>query len=364
MAAESLETRPVVPSPVQGEPVESPAPVHDPRSLPFDTSTAGGGGDEACRAHYATALKAATQRAIDKLVANEDFRFSSLQTGWIGFGWGGAKRDGWRAARSFGRAFTPLHSPSKAIVGLYSGSFRAECGVGRQVAQYATLYELFGPQGFDAAFANEEIVIGTFNQLGAGASVLLGSAAGEFTRDGRAEQASKLGADAFIGLPGFIFHVFDKSSLDDIHNQAENFVVYDVSEAAALALRTHGGFEHYNRINRELWELSVPLDLTAHRIFERLLYERDTRLLQAISPQKRAAIERMQALLDDPFYQGFRIYVHPKDVKPAGYHIARLLDRNPRTPFRIELGLHNLHTTIYERWKSQSCPTRPLTRSG
>jgi hypothetical protein len=61
----------------------------------------------------------------------------------------------------------------------------------------------------------------------------------------------------------------------------------------------------------------------------------------------------MRALLSDPFYREFEIYVHPKDVKPVGYHIARLLDRNPRTPFRIELGLHNLHTTIYERWAAQ-----------
>ena len=27
-----------------------------------------------------------------------------------------------------------------------------------------------------------------------------------------------------------------------------------------------------------------------------------------------------------------------------------LLDRNPHTPFRIELALHNLHTTLYDRW--------------
>jgi hypothetical protein len=307
--------------------------------------------DSACRKHYSTALETATQRAVDKLVANQEFKFSALQTGWIGFGLGGPRRDGWRSVRSFGRAFIPLQSPAQAIEGLYTGSFRAECGVGRQVAQYATLYELFGAQGFDTAFANNEIVIGTFNQLNVSDSVLLGRSAGEFTRDGRAVQASRSGE--FVGLPGFIFHVFDRSTLDDIHNQAENFVVYDLSDAARAALREHGGFEHYNRINRELWELSVPLDLTAHRIFERLLYERDDALLAAIAPRKRATIERMRALLGDPFYRGFLVYVHPKGVKPVGYHFARLLDRNPRTPFRIELGLHNLHTTIYRRWQAQ-----------
>ena len=314
-----------------------------------------GRGEEACRAEYTGALTQATRRAVDKLVANERFKFSALQTGWIGFGPGGARRDGWQATRSFGRAYIPLQSPSRAIEGLYAGSLRAECGTGRQIAQYATLYELFGAEGFDRAFANEEIVIGTFNQLNASDSVLLGRAAGDFTRDGRAVATSKLGAEAFVGLPGFIFHVFDKSTLDDIHNQAENFVVYEVSEAAAAALRAHGGFEHYNRINREVWELAQPLELTADRIHERLLYERDPALLAAISPEKRAVVERMDALLRDPFYSGFKVYVHPKDVKPVRYHIARLLDRNPRTPFRIELGLHNLHTTIFARWRTQHC---------
>ena len=42
--------------------------------------------------------------------------------------------------------------------------------------------------------------------------------------------------------------------------------------------------------------------------------------------------------------------MHKQGVKPVGFHIARLLDRNPRTPFRIELALHNLHTTLYDRY--------------
>ncbi|MBW8774446.1 MAG: hypothetical protein JF596_05125, partial [Stenotrophomonas sp.] len=59
----------------------------------------------------------------------------------------------------------------------------------------------------------------------------------------------------------------------------------------------------------------------------------------------------MDQLLDDPFYQQFVIYVHPRGIRPVGYHIARLLDRNPRTPFSIDLAVHNLHTTLYRRWR-------------
>ena len=38
--------------------------------------------------------------------------------------------------------------------------------------------------------------------------------------------------------------------------------------------------------------------------------------------------------------------------------LARMLDRNPRTPYRIELALHNLHTTLYDRyvaWRLHEC---------
>ena len=61
----------------------------------------------------------------------------------------------------------------------------------------------------------------------------------------------------------------------------------------------------------------------------------------------------MDAILADPFFREFEVYVHPVGVKPLAYHFSRLLDLNPRTPFRIELGLHNLHTTIYQRWAAQ-----------
>ena len=53
---------------------------------------------------------------------------------------------------------------------------------------------------------------------------------------------------------------------------------------------------------------------------------------------------------EDASADSIEIYVHRQGVKPVGFHIARLLDRNPRTPFRIELALHNLHTTLYGRY--------------
>ena len=313
---------------------------------------------------YGFALGAATRRAADRLAGNPGYRFSALQLGWIGFGPTGSARDGWKPIAWFGRGYQPRGSNSRAIEGFYTGQVRSECGVGRQVAQYATQAELYGPAGFDAAFDADEIVIGTFNRLHPTRSILLGSSAGRFTRDGRAVAASKAGRQAFMGLPGFIFHVFDRSTLDDINNQAENFVVYDVGAAAADALRAHGGFEHYNRQNRAIWELARTLPARpSKRWFERLLFERDPVLRVGLPAEAQDTLARIDALLADPFYREFQVYVHKQGIKPVGFHIARLLDRNPRTPFRIELALHNLHTTLYDRyvdWRLDECAADTL----
>lgn len=300
---------------------------------------------------YGFTLGAATRRAVDRLVDNRGYRFTALQIGWIGFGPAGSARDGWTPIALFGRGYRPRGGNSRAIDAFYDGHVRSECGVGRQVAQYATQAELYGRDGFDSQFDADEIVIGTFNRLHRTRSILLGTSAGDFTRDGRASAAAASGRQAFMGLPGFVFHVFDRGSLDDLNNQAENFVVYDVSAQAAASLRRHDGFEYYNERNREIWSLARSLKLDkSKRLFERLLYERDPALRAALSDDARVTVAKIDRLLADPFYRGFAIYVHKLGIKPVGFHIARLLDRNPRTPFRIELALHNLHTTLYDRY--------------
>lgn len=299
---------------------------------------------------YAFALGDATRRAVDRLVANPGYRFSALQTGWIGFGPTGARRDGWQRIYSFGRGYRPSGRNSTAVEAFYDGQVRSECGVGRQVAQYASQYELYGAAGFDASFDADEIVIGTFNKLRRTRSVLLGSRAGELLGDGLARQASLRGRQAFAGRPGFVFHVFDASYLDDIHNQAENFVVYDVDDAAVASLRAHDGLEYFNERSRQVWALAATMRLRGYRLHERLLYDRDPALRAALTPQQRAVVAQIDTLLDDPFFRGFRVYVHRQGVKPIGFHIVRLLDRNPRTPFRTELAVHNLHTTLFDRY--------------
>ncbi|MEE9891248.1 MAG: hypothetical protein PBU96_18025 [Stenotrophomonas geniculata] len=307
--------------------------------------------DPATVCAYAFELGAATQRAATALQGNPGFRFSGLQLGWIGFGLHGAQAQGWQRTRSFGRGFVPTASNSQALQAFYSGNVRAECGVGRQVAQLSAQRELYGDAAFDAGFAAEELSIGTFLALHGTDSILLGAHSGDFFADGKAVRTSAMGRQAFVGVPGFIEHVYDKGTLDDLSNQAENFVVVDVGADAAQALATHGGLAWYDQRNVELWKLAQDIPRIGQRYFERLLFERDPDLRARLEPRYHATLARMDQLLDDPFYQQFVIYVHPRGIRPIGYHIARLLDRNPRTPFSIDLAVHNLHTTLYRRWR-------------
>ncbi len=318
--------------------------------------------DPATVCAYAFQLGAATRRATTALQDNDGFRFSALQLGWIGFGAGGAQAKGWERFRSFGRGYQPAEANSAALQTFYEGRVRAECGVGRQVAQLATQRELYGDAAFDREFSADELSIGTFLTLQETDSILLGRHAGEFLADGKAKQTALRGRQAFVGTPGFIEHVFERKYLDDINNQAENFVVVDVSDAAARALREHEGFAYYDQINRRIWALAQRMPGPGPRRFERLLIERDPIWRREVPAEQQPLLKELDALLDDPFYQGFLIYVHPRGIRPIGYHIARLLDRNPRTPFAIELGLHNLHTTLYRRWidaRLRQCDSPP-----
>jgi len=306
--------------------------------------------DPASHCAYGFLLGVATRQATQALQDNPGYRFSGLQLGWIGFGLRGAKTQGWQSTRSLGRRYQPMNGNSRALAAFTEGRVRSECGVGRQVAQLAGQRALYGDAAFDAAFTAEELSIGTFLSLHGTHSILLGDHAGQFTADGKAVQASLQGRQAFMGLPGYLTHAFDSSYLDDINNQAENFVVVDVSDAAAQALARSGGFADYDARNETLWMLSQQLTRRGIRFFERLLHDRDAALRGTLDVREMAVLERMDALLDDPFYQQFLIYSHPRGIKPIGYHVVRLLDRNPRTPFTVELTLHNVHTTLYHRW--------------
>ena len=68
-------------------------------------------------------------------------------------------------------------------------------GASAHGAQYAAQAELYGAEGFDAAFDASEIVIGRWRVLNEGNGILQGASAGAYTRDGGAREASRVGID-------------------------------------------------------------------------------------------------------------------------------------------------------------------------
>ena len=154
-----------------------------------------------------------------------------------------------------------------------------------------------------------------------------------------------------MGQPGFVTHRYARELLDDINNQAQNFVVYDVDAAAAASLRAHGGLDHFNQVSEAVWKLSRQVSRGhINKPFQRLLLEDDPRAWRQLEEADVAIVRQMRTLLDDPYFHGFRIYVHHRDAKPVRYHLVRMLDVNPRTPFEVQLSLSNLHTTLMQRY--------------
>ena len=314
---------------------------------------------QASRCAFQFQVGKAVQTATHKISQNQGFGFTRVQTGWVSFR-GGSQAQGWQATKSFGRRYQPLWPNSQAVEAFYTGHLRTECGTGRQMAQLGLLRELFGEDGFDRMFTPSELSIGTFVSLHSSDSILLGRHKGTLFADGSGSKTAALGQQAWLGAPGMIEHVKDKSYLDDISNQAENFVVVAVSHEAQAHLQAASGFAQMNADNVAIWQMSQQITMVGERYFERLLIEEDTRLWRVLPAKQYPIAKRMQALLAQAQYQQFQVYVHPMGVKPVAYHVARLLDRNPRTPYKMALAMHNLPTEIYTRWlqwQLQSCQT-------
>ncbi|UOO91843.1 hypothetical protein [Vitreoscilla stercoraria] len=303
---------------------------------------------QASRCAFQFKMSAAVQSATQKLSLNTGFRFTAVQASWVNFG--ANERLLWRQTQSFGRRFEPQYTHSDAFEVFYSGKVRTECSTGRQIAQIATLRELFGDEDFNRVFTAAELSIGRSISLHDTDSILLGRHKGEWFQDGSGRKTAALGRQAWLGAPGMIVHVKDASYLDDISNQAENFVVVAVSAAAQQQLSQGQGLIRFQRDNLKLWHLSQSINQVDRRYFQRLLIEKDSNLWQALPQAQRQIANQMLALLQQPFYQEFLIYVHPMGIQSVGFHMARLLDRNPRTPYTIELALHNIPTEIYQRW--------------
>ncbi|HET7842857.1 MAG TPA: hypothetical protein VFL14_01805 [Xanthomonadales bacterium] len=303
--------------------------------------------DPATTCAFRLRLADASRTAIDTLVANERFRFFGVQASWLAFD--RDARDAWQPIAAFGRAWRPAGNNHDALAVFANRGARAECGVGRQVAQLAGFDALFGADGFEAAFERDELVLGTFVRLGESRSVLLGSGAGELARDGLARSAATRGRAALLAAPAFL-HAVDRGRVVDIANQAQNGVIVAMDDDAIAALRDSGSLADANSAALHAWQLARGIERRGPRWFQRLVGEDDVRAWDIVAAGDRAAAGALRDALDHPVLSGTALYGHAHGVRPLRWWIARMLDRNPGTPYRFELANHNLDGEIRERW--------------
>lgn len=319
--------------------------------------------DPASGCAFRLRLADATRDAVGALVANERYGFWRVGWRWLAFDRDAAAH--WRPTHSFGRGYVPATTNSAAIGVFARAGAHAECGVGRQVAQYAGFAALFGNDGFDAAFDRDEIVLGTFAKHAGTRSVLLGSGAGALVGDGLGRDAARRGRAALLASPAFLFAV-ERGRVVDIANQAQNGVVIEVEDAAFAALRDAGSLAPANAAALRAWQLSRAIERRGPRWFQRLLGEDDAIAWSLLPDDDRASAQAAREALAHALLDGISLYGHAHGVKPLRWWVARMLDRNPGTPYRFELANHNLDGEIRERWlawRIALCSGEALTSS-
>jgi hypothetical protein len=295
---------------------------------------------------YRFRVGSAARLAARKLQLNRGFYFYS--DGWpyvaisnVARWWGSCLNRGYYSC------IFPRRSNSDAMEDFVSGQIGTECALGLQAAEYATLREIFGDAGFNRSFQTQEIVIAPWTVLHGTGSATWGRLTNVDTEvDRNGAVTASLGSQAFLGFSGYIGNVFGEAYLDHPIDRGENFLTTFVSLSAGAELAARGGFTQYNAWNRRLYELGRMLPPSIERL---ALTNQDPDLLP-ITANQRQAFAEMQAILRNPVYTGYQVFVHPLGTLTLGQHIVRLLERNPRTPYTFELYPSRMGRGIYARY--------------
>lgn len=259
-----------------------------------------------------------------------------------------------------GRCFTPLAGKTgKAIQALYGSIFSTDCGVGLELAEYATIKELFGLENFNRHFTNDEIIAGDIQSLPGSKSFTRGNSSKRILPANGLAYAGA-GYQSFIGVSGYVGSVFDKSFLDNETNVNENFMIVGSSKAAAETFYKNGGLTYYDDYLRKIWELSHQSSMEELRALENIAYFDRLGTATDITVQNEIPVDaaigvgpvtiEILNLLKDPFLNETQIYVHPFGPHSISWHIARLAQLNPRTPYNVRFYPDVMHYGVYDRW--------------
>jgi hypothetical protein len=216
-----------------------------------------------------------------------------------------------------GDLYTPVGSPSAAIVAFESKSCLAECLVAQMVATLAIQRELLGSEAFDEAYSAADATVGSAEQYmttpighslahpGEGPWQALLLTETEAGSGDVGAQLARYGPMAFPGLTGILQDEKGTTLSND------NFVLVSVSEAACETLRTKGGYAYVTALTREWRQADAA---------ERQPFQTAAKL----KPFR----ERAAAIESDPVMTGIRLYIHPYGIETLGHAVGRPRHKN------------------------------------
>ena len=298
---------------------------------------------------YASRYANAAQRATFKLAKNSGFQFTEFTQGYAGllgvYGWQEAQCPSGEGGM---QCYVPS-IPSRAYEAIYSyRGASAECATGQQIAQGATLYELFGPS-IDRYFKPSELIVGRWEDVEA-TSVYKFRPANQrswnqpdIIDDQDGSRRARLGAALLVGSPGALENT--GGALRDRTYQADNFLIYKTTAAAARFLAQQGGLNATNARLAKFHEL-------AKRIPRDEIYDiGDEKQRLKPRPDRSAAWREAAALIQqDLFLSQTLLYVHGAGVVSLAQKTAELHWINPETGYRVRLHGDAGHAEIRARW--------------
>jgi len=306
---------------------------------------------------YQSQLNAASIKATRKLKSNHLYIFTPFWTK-DDMRLGTLKKE-WQRVTCAGRCFIPTQGETaNAIQALYGSIFSSDCGVGLELAEMATVKELFGSEKFSSQFSREEVMVGDIQALPESKSFMRGKNASTILPPNGLNYAGA-GPEYFVGVSGYVGSVFDESYLDDKANQNENFMVVSVSAKAAKTFLENGGLTYYDDYIKKVWETTKGISKDELQTLEFVAYQNrlakatDITLQNNMAPDTGIVSDRtveVLNLLKDPFLSETQIYVHPFGPRSISWHIARLARLNPRTPYNVRFYPDAMHAGVYDRW--------------
>ncbi len=310
---------------------------------------------------YQNQLGLAVKTATQKLKRNKFYIFSPFwQDDLLRIG--GLKK-AWKKVACTdedNQCFIPAsEDKAKSIDALYESHFSSDCSVGLQLAEYAMIKELMGTEHFNTYFSNEEIFLGLFPDSSQSKSFTRGLNENAVWAEEGLKYAES-GFQSFIGVSGAIKSVFDEKFLDDIPNVNENFMIVESTQAAAQAFIKKGGLAGYEKELRKIWELTrtvTKVELHALQDVAEMNYlvQANEIFVQGKMPPDgsqtiSATTVQILNLLKDPFLSETQLYVHPVGQRSIAWHILRLAQINPRTPYKVDFYHEVIHGELYNRW--------------